>query len=60
MPLTGADLLEVFSPHSETVVGHVTALAVAYEPHVDEMAALITEEMGSPTSYSQFGEAFPG
>ena len=28
--------------------------------HVDEMATLITEEMGSPASYSQFAQALPG
>jgi aldehyde dehydrogenase (NAD+) len=39
---------------------HLTALARAYEPHVDEIAALVTEEMGSPITYSQFGQALPG
>ena len=38
----------------------LSALAGEFEPHVDEMAALITEEMGSPISYSQFGQAMPG
>lgn len=39
---------------------YLTALAAAYDPCVNEMAALITEEMGSPFSYSQFGQALPG
>ena len=39
---------------------YLTALARAYEPHVDEMAALVTDEMGSPISYSQFGQALAG
>jgi betaine-aldehyde dehydrogenase len=39
---------------------YLTALAGAYEPHVDEMAALVTAEMGSPISYSQFGQALAG
>ncbi|WP_210085816.1 aldehyde dehydrogenase [Mycobacterium sp. OAE908] len=38
----------------------LSALAGEFEPHVDEMAALITEEMGSPISYSQFAQAMPG
>jgi len=36
---------------------YLIALSGAYEPHIDEMAALITEEMGSPISYSRFGQA---
>jgi aldehyde dehydrogenase (NAD+) len=39
---------------------YLTALAQAYEPHVDEMAALVTEEMGCPISYSRFGQALAG
>jgi aldehyde dehydrogenase (NAD+) len=39
---------------------YLIALSGAYEPHIDEMAALITEEMGSPISYSRFGQALPG
>ena len=39
---------------------HLTALARAYEPHVGEMAALVTEEMGCPISYGQIGQAFVG
>ena len=39
---------------------YVTALAAAYEPHIAEMSWLVTEEMGSPISYSQFGQALPG
>ncbi|WP_231986958.1 aldehyde dehydrogenase [Mycobacterium sp. E1386] len=46
------------APHERAE--YLSALARAYEPHVDEMAALVTEEMGSPISYSQFGQALPG
>jgi aldehyde dehydrogenase (NAD+) len=46
------------APHQRAE--YLSALAGAYEPHVDEMAALITEEMGSPISCSQFGQALPG
>ncbi|HET6736194.1 aldehyde dehydrogenase [Mycobacterium sp.] len=38
---------------------YLTALAQAYEPHIQEMAELITEEMGSPAIFSQYGQAFP-
>lgn len=46
------------APHQRAE--YLSALAGAYGPHVDEMAVLITEEMGSPISYSQFGQALPG
>lgn len=39
---------------------YLTKLAGAYEPQVDEMAALVTEEMGCPVSYSKFGQALAG
>ncbi|MCA2245453.1 aldehyde dehydrogenase [Mycobacterium sp. WUMAC-067] len=39
---------------------YLKVLATAYSPHIDEMAELITEEMGSPISYSKIGQAFPG
>lgn len=35
-------------------------LVKAYEPCVDELATLVTEEMGCPISYSQFGQAYAG
>ena len=38
---------------------YLVALSAAYEPHIDEMARLITEEMGSPISYSQVAQALP-
>jgi betaine-aldehyde dehydrogenase len=38
---------------------YLTALAQAYEPHIQEMAELITAEMGSPAIFSQYGQAFP-
>jgi betaine-aldehyde dehydrogenase len=38
---------------------YLVALAQAYEPHIQEMAELITEEMGSPAIFSQYGQAFP-
>ena len=38
---------------------YLTALAQAYEPHIQEMAELITEEMGAPAVFSQYGQAFP-
>jgi aldehyde dehydrogenase (NAD+) len=36
---------------------YLTALAQAYEPRVEEIAALVTDEMGTPISYSRFGQA---
>lgn len=39
-------------------VEYLAALARAYEPHVAEMATLITEEMGSPIQFSQAGQAY--
>ena len=39
---------------------YLTALARAYEPHVSEMATLVTEEMGCPISYSHIGQAYVG
>ena len=39
---------------------YLTALAAAYGPQIDEMARLITEQMGSPISYSQYAQAMPG
>ena len=39
---------------------YLTALAQAYEPRVEEIAALVTEEMGAPISYSRFGQALAG
>src|SRR5205807_2148560 len=39
---------------------YLTALARAYEPHVGEMATLVTEEMGCPISYSHIGQAYVG
>jgi aldehyde dehydrogenase (NAD+) len=39
---------------------YLTALARAYEPHVSEMATLVTEEMGCPISYGHIGQAYVG
>lgn len=39
---------------------HLSRLARAYEPHANDIAALITDEMGSPISYSQFGQSLAG
>ena len=38
----------------------LTALAGVYEAHIDELAALVTEQMGAPISFSRFGQALPG
>jgi aldehyde dehydrogenase (NAD+) len=42
--------------HAERIAV-VEKLAAVYSTHVDEMADLITAEMGSPTSFSRLGQA---